>query len=274
MCRFMLICGLLAIAGLLTAARADEPPASRLVTIEVAIADLAGDAAPAEVTPASLREMEKAGKLQSLTRIRLTTIENQQAQFQFGEKVPVVTGQERRGPRGESASAISLENVGTIVEMLPRVEPDGSILLQMTLEKSRLIALHPVLEAPTPLPPRTSTISSKATVRLKSDEPTIVAGQQSEDKDNGQTWIVLTASAEAAPERAAAAGPAHELKVFQLRFAAAADLAKVLSSVFEKEPVRIAAEVRTNSILVQGPAENLAMVEALLLRLDEASPRK
>jgi len=275
---FATVFSLLSIAMLASSTRAEEPPAAgKLVTIEAVIADLAAGSTPEEITPDALAALEKAGKVQSLTRIRLPTIENQQAQFQFGERVPVVTGQTRFGGRGEATASISMEKVGTILEVIPSVEADGSILVQLTLEKSRLVP-QPKVEAPgeaaTPLPPRSVTVSSKTTIRLKAGKPAVVAGQQADGKESSQTWILLTASAESGPQRAAAAGAALELKIFHLRFAAAAELAKVLSSVFEKEPVRIAVDERINALLVHGPPEKLAMVEALLLRLDEQSPQK
>lgn len=275
---FTAVFGLLAVVNLACIVRAEEPPAAgRLVTIEAVIADLTAGAAAEGITPDALAALEKTGKLQSLTRIRLATIENQRALFQSGERVPVVTGQTRFGGRGESTASISMENAGTILEVIPSVEADGSILVQLTLEKSRLLAPPPVEaqgEAAAPSPPRSVTINSKTTVRLKPGQPAIVAGQQAGGKESPQTWIVLTASAEAAPERAAAAGAVPELKIFHLRFAAAADLAKVLSSVFEKEPLKIGVDERTNSILIQGPAEKMTIVEALLLRLDGELPRK
>jgi type II secretory pathway component GspD/PulD (secretin) len=273
------VVGLLAVVFVAGTLRAEEPPAAgKLVTIEAVIADLADGAADEAITPDSLMALEKAGKVQSLSRIRLATIENQRAQFQFGERVPVVTGQTRFGGRGDPAASIAMENVGTVLEVIPSVEADGSILMQLTLEISRLLPSPPGEapgEAATPMPPRSVTVSSKTTVRLKPGQPAIVAGQQtSGGKEPVQTWIVLTASSEGAPERAAAAEPAPELRIFHLRFAKAADLAKVLSSVFEDEPVRIGVDERTNAILVHGPPEKLAMVEALLRRLDEESPRE
>jgi hypothetical protein len=62
-----------------------------LVSVEVVIADVAGDAEP-EMTAERLMELQKAGKVASLSRLRLSALENLPATVQFSERVPVVTG--------------------------------------------------------------------------------------------------------------------------------------------------------------------------------------
>lgn len=271
--------------GLTSAVCADDdlPPVPRSVTIDVVIASGPREAAQGEMTPAALVELEKAGKLDWLTRMRLATVENDRAQVQIGERAPLVTARMQRGgfPGGDgSQNMTTLVNVGGTVETIARVVDDGSIVINLTVEKTWLEQAAAPAEGgegpPAPQPAqRTATLTSKSTVRVQPGEATLVAAQASSaGKSAHQTWIVITASAAGKSQPAAADKAAHELKVFQLRFAAAADLAKILSLVFDKEPLKIGVDERTNSILVEGTPEKLAVVQALLVRLDEEGPRK
>jgi type II secretory pathway component GspD/PulD (secretin) len=69
-----------------------QKAAGRLVSVEVVIADLSSDGDETEMTAEKLAELDKAGKVTSLSRVRLSALENQQAVVQFGEQVPIVTG--------------------------------------------------------------------------------------------------------------------------------------------------------------------------------------
>jgi hypothetical protein len=67
------------------------------------------------------------------------------------------------------------------------------------------------------------------------------------------------------------------IKVFTLVNADAASLLSVLSELLpsvSQKSVRIAADKRTNSVLANGPEEDLRIVEAVLLRLDTEAPKR
>lgn len=60
-----------------------------------------------------------------------------------------------------------------------------------------------------------------------------------------------------------------EIKFFTLQNLDAEQAALTVGSLLGHEPVRIATDERTNAVIVVGKAESLAIIEALLLRLDE-----
>jgi hypothetical protein len=81
----------------------------------------------------------------------------------------------------------------------------------------------------------------------------------------------LTARADAAagaPHRAADR-PDSEVRIFALKHALASEMAGGITSLFNKKALRIAVDRRTNSIIASGPRDDLAILEAVLLRLDE-----
>jgi type II secretory pathway component GspD/PulD (secretin) len=261
---------------ILPAVYADDAP--RSVTIDVLIASIPRDSAPEEMTPAAVLALEKAGKLQWQTRLQLATIENERASVQVGEHAPVVTGRTSRGGFGGDGAqnVTTVVNVGTTVEAMAQVAADDSIVIGLTVERSWL---EPVAndrdDAPPPLPShRTCTLNSKTTVRAVPGEPTLVAAQSSAaEGKHSQFWIVLKASASGKPA-AADERAAHELRVFRLKFAAAADAAKILSGVFDEASLKIVAEERTNSLLIHSPPATQEKVEALLRLLDAEQPKE
>lgn len=65
-------------------------------------------------------------------------------------------------------------------------------------------------------------------------------------------------------------GPDRQLKIFALRYLQASDAASAISQVIGEEASRVAVDERTNSLLVNGEPEVLAVVEAILQNLDVA----
>lgn len=81
-------------------------------------------------------------------------------------------------------------------------------------------------------------------------------------------------SARGAPAEQAAAP--REIKVFILEQADGPSLVKAVAEILpavEQKIVRLACDKRTNSILASGPKEDLAVLEALLLRLDSMADK-
>lgn len=252
-----------------------ERPAGRLVTVEVLFADVSAAAAgEGELSATKILELAKQGKLESATTIKLALLENQQGSIQFGENVPVVTGRQTvpegfPGGRG-GGSTYSMQNLGTTVEATSRIEQDGTIVIQLSAERSRQPKPRPAVDGePSPAieSRRMTQTTARTTVRLESGKPEIVGGQATTSGDSAvHSYIVLTATA---PEGVkAAAAPDSTLKVFALSHARAVDLSQVIRAMMRNESVTIAADERSNSLVISGPPDSLSIVEALVVRLD------
>jgi type II secretory pathway component GspD/PulD (secretin) len=263
---------------ILPAVFAEDSPAPRSVTIDVVIASGSQVAGSDEMTAAALLELEKAGKLQWLVRTRLATIENEKATVRVGENAPVVVGRTARGGFGGDGTQnmTTLVTIGTTIETIAQITGDGSIVVNLSAERTWLEPASAPAEGgeggPATLPShRTHTLTSKTTVHVKPGEPTLVASQSMGGKEGSQGWIVLTANTTGS-KPAAADKAFSELKVFYLKFAKAADVAKVLESIFDKEPrLKIAVDERINGLVLQGPPATLETLQALLTQLDDAS---
>ena len=63
-------------------------------------------------------------------------------------------------------------------------------------------------------------------------------------------------------------------KIFSLKRAEAVDMAALLTKLFSSEQVRLAADARSNSLVVFARSDDLMTIEAILSRLDEATEKK
>ncbi|HUE72747.1 MAG TPA: secretin N-terminal domain-containing protein, partial [Pirellulaceae bacterium] len=217
-----------------------------------------------------LTELEKAGKVASLSRLRVSTLENAPSIVQFGERVSIVTGRTSFGGRG-SQDMLSQENVGTMVSLTARVDHDDSILIEFQAEQSRLApaatkADGENAERPVEMP-RTMTITTKSTLRILPGK-SVVAGSKATRTDHGttQTWILVSAMAEAAARDEAAV-----LKIMTLKNAQAEGLARLLEGVFRGEDFRAAVDARSNKLIISGNPALLERIIPLVAELDQSA---
>jgi Bacterial type II and III secretion system protein len=180
--------------------------AGKMITFEVIIADVNEPLdAP---TPSNILDLEKAGKLNYVTRVQLASLEEQSAFVQFGERTPRVLGRTIT-PRGggfgggaapgvQATPIYNDVNVGTIVQVTARVEDDGSIVTQLYVERSGIAggadaaAFDPNSNDP---PKGIQTLTNQSTVRLKPGEQQIISGRQvALGKEANKTWILVTAN--------------------------------------------------------------------------------
>jgi type II secretory pathway component HofQ len=182
-------------------------PASpgRAVTIELLMVELSADAkdakaaidlgASADDIRLTVEKLAGEGKLQLVSHIRLSTLEQLPATFQVGEMVPVVTGRQVvGGGRGgvATAASVSYENVGTIVSVTPGIDGDDAIL-EITAEKSRVEnqQMPETDDASTPLPPRRSTSTVRSTVRVPNGSYVVAGGATFAGDDGRKEMLVL-----------------------------------------------------------------------------------
>lgn len=206
----------------LSAATADDTKAaaeSRLVSIEILIADLAvadnSNEDEGNAAVQRLRDAEKQGKLSRVTRLRLTTLSEQQAMAQFGERAAVATGRTafpgggRGGPgSGNVTESFTYQNVGTIAQITPRVE-GNKVIMECSVEQSRLVPkgqaakgagpgglLGGASEAPPAgsfQPDSIETITAKSVVQMKSGETVLLTSRQQHSGNEGlRTYILVT----------------------------------------------------------------------------------
>jgi hypothetical protein len=161
-----------------------------------------------------LLALEKEDKLDRVRRVLLSTIGGGKTVVQFGERVPVVVGRNVGGFGGRGASdgrptafSYQYESIGTLISAETRVEDEGTVIVQLQVEESRLVSTKSAADdASDPIAAqKTVTLTSQSTLRLKPGVPTLAqASRSTAEADVAGQFIIVTANVDGpAPERPA-----------------------------------------------------------------------
>ena len=81
-----------------------------------------------------LRALQESRRVDILSRPQIRTLDNQPAFIQVGQRVPRIVGS-TTNQNGQSNS-VTLENIGLILAVTPRISPDGTVVMEIDAEKS------------------------------------------------------------------------------------------------------------------------------------------
>ncbi|MFO0942494.1 MAG: secretin N-terminal domain-containing protein [Pirellulales bacterium] len=93
-------------------------------------------AASSETVGILVRALQTAGRLEVLNRPQLTTLDNREAVSTVGGKVPRVTTIQSASTVTGQSFGVTDTDFGVILRLLPRVSPDGLILMRVSVENS------------------------------------------------------------------------------------------------------------------------------------------
>ncbi|MEW4528426.1 MAG: hypothetical protein ACF8PG_09215 [Maioricimonas sp. JB045] len=189
---------------------ADSGPL-RIVAVEVTKVQISGSVElekAASISPMAVQrlitEAKESGTFRHMTQIRMSTLNQQQARFQMGATEAVVDGVTTsrgftRGPDGRPVMATSYrrQETGTIALVTPRVADDGTIVLEVEFEQSRLRRTPPESgETTSSVPPATDITTLNSTVSVPSGQMILAGGFHSaeEDGESLQTLVFVGAS--------------------------------------------------------------------------------
>lgn len=142
--------------------------------------------ASSESVSALIRALKESRKLKVLSRPQVMTLDNQPAFVQVGERVPRVTGTQTN--EAGQTNTITLENVGLILGVTPRISPDDLIVMELDAERSAVGPLAdgiPISIAPNGdaiLSPRINTITAQTTVSALNGQTIVLGGLITEDQ--------------------------------------------------------------------------------------------
>jgi general secretion pathway protein D len=83
-----------------------------------------------------LRALNESRRVEVLARPQVTTLDNQPAFIQVGQRVPFVTNTNLT--QVGQQNSITLSNVGLILGVTPRISPDGLVVMEIDAERSEL----------------------------------------------------------------------------------------------------------------------------------------
>jgi hypothetical protein len=130
---------------------------------------------------ALLRALSENHRVDILQRPQIMTLDNQPAFIQVGQRVPRITSVSNNALTGNTNS-ITLDNVGLILGVTPRISPDGLVVMQIDAEKSELESDAtgiPIFTGPTGQVIRSPIIdatTAQTTVAAMSEQTVVLGG--------------------------------------------------------------------------------------------------
>ncbi|EAQ77963.1 secretin N-terminal domain-containing protein [Blastopirellula marina] len=83
-----------------------------------------------------IRALQQDNRMEVLARPHVMTMDNQPAFIQVGQRVPYIT--DTQVTNQGTVNSITLENTGVILNVIPRISPDGMVVMYVQAERSEV----------------------------------------------------------------------------------------------------------------------------------------
>ena len=185
--------------------------AGEIITIKLLIAEIPEKAEgqegaepldlskPGEQVLAQVEALVKQGRARRIQRIEIATVEGHTAQVVFGEIVPALTAIVAAGP-GKLAPHHTMQDVGTIMSVTPRLAADDQIALELTLTSSRLQPPEiPMLEKDLRnfRPAGTTNSMIQTAMRVSAGKPTVLTKFETTGEPDAYKHVAIVTAAPA-----------------------------------------------------------------------------
>ena len=137
-----------------------------------------------------LRALQSQGRLEVLSRPQILASDNQQAMINVGQRVPFITNS-RITENGTTINTIEYQNIGIILTVTPRINPDGFVKLEVKPEISS-IANSSVTISETTKAIIINQRSAETTVSVQDGHTIILGGlitTKDENRDDRMPWF-------------------------------------------------------------------------------------
>lgn len=92
--------------------------------------------ASSEAVNVLVRALAQNREVRVLSRPQIRTVDGQVAQIQVGQSVPIINGITNTGNNGVVSPNIEYDESGLILDVTPRISPDGQIVMEVIAERS------------------------------------------------------------------------------------------------------------------------------------------
>lgn len=126
-----------------------------------------------------LRAVSARNRVEVLSRPLIRTVDNQTANIQVGQQVPIVSGFTANGTTGVNSPVVQQRQIGIILQVTPRITPDGLVVMEVVARKDDLAATgFPLVTSPTGnvTSPIINTQNALAVIAVPSGQTVILGG--------------------------------------------------------------------------------------------------
>lgn len=134
-----------------------------------------------------IRALAARRNVHILSRPQIRTLDNQQAQIQVGQQVPIVIGANPSQFGGAASPNVSQQEVGIILSVRPRINPDGTIVMETVATKSALngagVPIYVNTDGSTIESPIIDITTAEATVSVPNGHTIVLGGMITESDE-------------------------------------------------------------------------------------------
>jgi len=135
----------------------------------------------------ALHALEKNGRTQVLSAPSLVVMNNQPAQIQVGDNIPISQTTVNTGVSDTTLSSVEYVQTGVILDVVPRINPGG--LVYMDIQQQVSDAQETAANSDTPVNPRISTRSVSTQVAVQSGQTVLLGGLIKQDNAEGVSAV-------------------------------------------------------------------------------------
>ncbi|NVZ53846.1 type II secretion system secretin GspD [Pseudomonas sp. B6002] len=135
----------------------------------------------------ALHALEKNGRTQVLSAPSLVVMNNQPAQIQVGDNIPISQTTVNTGVSDTTLSSVEYVQTGVILDVVPRINPGG--LVYMDIQQQVSDAQDTAANSDTPVNPRISTRSVSTQVAVQSGQTVLLGGLIKQDNAEGVSAV-------------------------------------------------------------------------------------
>ncbi len=127
-----------------------------------------------------LRAMNQTQSMEILSRPQIMTLDNQPAFIQVGQRVPMISGTSIN--QVGQVNTVTMENVGLILGVTPRISPEGMVVMEIDAEKSEVgpaidgIPISVSASGAVVRSPRINITTAQTTVSAASGQTIVIGG--------------------------------------------------------------------------------------------------
>jgi general secretion pathway protein D len=132
---------------------------------------------------ATIRALETTGKLDVLSRPYIIAADNQLATITVGQTVPYVTGSTISGDTGGVTNTVNYSNVGILLDVIPHINPDGMVILDVAPQVSALLDSRIQISADVQAPVF-SNRSAQTRVAVENNQTVVIGGLMQDQKNS------------------------------------------------------------------------------------------
>lgn len=136
--------------------------------------------ASSENVSVMLRALDQSGSMEVLSRPQIMTLDNQQAFIQVGQRVPRIVSSQLT--QLGQINSLSLEDVGLLLGVTPRISPEGMVVMEIDAEKSEVgderdgIPISVSSDGSVIRSPRVDVTTAQTTVSAASGQTIVIGG--------------------------------------------------------------------------------------------------